>query len=120
MFSIVQKLISAADSQGVIFHYNKPVKKIVTNGKKAESIILEDDSEVKADIIVANADLPYVYRKLLPDRRKSKSLTILNTPAQPSVITGALTKFIPSWDITVFSCRTDSGKVWIRFSSTNQ
>jgi len=74
MFSIVQKLIKAADSLGVKFHYNKPVKRIITNGKKAESIILEDSSEVKADIIVANADLPYVYRKLLPDRRKSKKL----------------------------------------------
>jgi phytoene desaturase len=27
-----------------------------------------------ADVIVANADLPYVYRKLLPDRRKSLKL----------------------------------------------
>ena len=27
-----------------------------------------------ADVIVANADLPYVYRNLLPDRRKSEKL----------------------------------------------
>jgi phytoene desaturase len=74
MFSIVEKLMAAADSLGVKFYYNKPVKKIQTNGKKAESIILEDNSEVKADIIVANADLPYVYRKLLSDKRKSKKL----------------------------------------------
>ena len=30
----------------------------------------EDGTEIKADIIVANADLPYVYRKLLPDKRQ--------------------------------------------------
>ncbi len=74
MFSIVEKLMAAADSLGVRFYYNKPVKKIQTNGKKAEGIIFEDNSEAKADIIVANADLPYVYRKLLPDKRKSKKL----------------------------------------------
>jgi phytoene desaturase len=74
MFSIVEKLLSAANSEGVRFHFNKPVKNIRVNGKRAESIILDDGSELKADIIVANADLPYVYRKLLPDRGKSKRL----------------------------------------------
>ena len=44
------------------------------NGKKAESVLFEDGSEISADIIVANADLPYVYRKLLPDKRKSERL----------------------------------------------
>lgn len=74
MFSIVERLLSEAKSSGVLFHYNKPVKNIRVNCKKAESVILDDGSEIKADIIVANADLPYVYRKLLPDRAKSKRL----------------------------------------------
>ena len=74
MFTIVEKLLSAALASGVKFHYNKPVKEISVNGKKAESVILEDGSEIKADIIVANADLPYVYRKLLPDKGKSRRL----------------------------------------------
>ncbi len=72
MFSIVEKLVSAAQSSGVKFIYNKPVKKINVNGKSAESVLFEDGSVVKADIIIANADLPYVYRKLLPDKRKSR------------------------------------------------
>ena len=72
MYTIVETLLSAAQSSGVRFHYNKPVKNIRVTGKKAESVILEDGSEIKADIIIANADLPYVYRKLLPDRRKSR------------------------------------------------
>lgn len=74
MFNIVERLLSEAKSSGVLFHYNKPVKNIRVNCKKAESVILDDGSEIKADIIVANADLPYVYRKLLPDRAKSKRL----------------------------------------------
>jgi phytoene desaturase len=74
MFSIVEKLLSAANSLGVMFHYNMPVNEIRVAGNKAESLIFEDGTEIKADIIVANADLPYVYRKLLPDRGKSRRL----------------------------------------------
>jgi len=74
MYSIVEKLVSAAFASGIQIQYNKPVAKIIVKGKKADSIILEDGSEVKADIIVANADLPYVYRKMLPDRGKSRRL----------------------------------------------
>jgi phytoene desaturase len=74
MYTIVENLLAAAHQSGVQFHYNKPVKLIHVSGKKADSIILEDGSEVKSDIIVANADLPYVYRKLLPDRKRSVRL----------------------------------------------
>ncbi len=74
MFDIVEKLLSEAISSGVIFHYNMPVSKISVKGKKAESIILENGTEIKADIFVANADLPYVYRELLPDKWRSDRL----------------------------------------------
>ena len=74
MYTIVERLLSEAHSSGVRFHFNSPVKQILVTGKKADKIILEDGSEINADIIVANADLPYVYRKLLPDKAKSKRL----------------------------------------------
>jgi phytoene desaturase len=74
MFTIVEKLVSEAVSSGVTFHYNRPVKEIKVNGKVAESVLFADGSEFKADIVVANADLPYVYRSLLPDRAKSRRL----------------------------------------------
>jgi len=74
MFTILEKLLSEALSSGVHFHYNMAAIKIQVNSNKAESIIFDNGSEIMADIIVANADLPYVYRKLLPDRRKSKRL----------------------------------------------
>lgn len=74
MYSIVETLLKAAAAEGVKFHYNAPVKEIKVNGKVAESIVLEDGTQSKYDIIVANADLPYVYRQLLPDRRKSARL----------------------------------------------
>jgi len=74
MYTVVKKLLSAAEESGVQFYYSKPASRIKVNGRKAEAVIFEDGSEVKADIIIANADLPYVYRNLLPDRRKSAKL----------------------------------------------
>ena len=78
MYSIVEKLFNAAESLGVKFYFNSGVTKINIAGKNAEGIMLEDGREIKADIIVANADLPYVYRNLLPDRRKSARLDKMN------------------------------------------
>ena len=74
MYTIVAKLLSEALSSGVIFHFNKPVQRINVSGTIAKGILLEDGSEIKADIVIANADLPYVYRHLLPDRAKSLML----------------------------------------------
>jgi phytoene desaturase len=78
MYSIVEKLRSAAMEKGVRFHFDSPVEKICVSGNKAVSVLLEDGKEEKAGIIVANADLPFVYRKLLPDRLKSAYLDRLN------------------------------------------
>ena len=71
MYSLVEKLSLTATNLGVEFYFSSPVDKIAVNKNKAESIILEDGREIHADIIVANADLPYVYRKLLPDKIRS-------------------------------------------------
>jgi phytoene desaturase len=71
MYSIVEKLLSAAKSYGVHVIYNNAVRSINVNGKRAESITLENGSVIGADIIVANADLPYVYRRLLAEKWKS-------------------------------------------------
>ncbi len=78
MFTIVRKLESAAIEQGVNFHFNSPVSKINISGRKAESIVLDNSREVRAEVIVANSDLPYVYRRLLPGWLKSAWLDKLN------------------------------------------
>lgn len=78
MFAIVEKLLSAARSNGVTIHYKKAAKKLNVNGNRVESVQLDDGTELKADVVVANADLPYVYRELLPDKRKSRRIDNLN------------------------------------------
>jgi phytoene desaturase len=74
MYAIVESLISIAESHGVRFIYNAPVKKINVNGRNASGVILKDGSRFDADVIVANADLPYVYRHLIQDKTETNRL----------------------------------------------
>jgi phytoene desaturase len=71
MFSVITSLVDEAVKSGVVFRYNAPIKRIITKWNSAEGIVLEDGTEIRSDIIVSNADLPYVYRKLLPGRLRS-------------------------------------------------
>jgi len=74
MYGITEKLVATAKEFGVSFHYGKPVKKITISGINAEGVIFQDGTSRNADIVVANADLPYVYRELLPESRYVKRL----------------------------------------------
>jgi len=74
MHRIVQTLVALAEKQGVKINCKAPVEKIILNGKKTEGILLEDGTIVHADLVIASADLPYVYDKLLRDKQKTRSL----------------------------------------------
>jgi phytoene desaturase len=98
MFTIVDKLIKAAESAGIRFHFNTPVTRIDIKNKKAEGILLEDGGYHKADIVIANADLPYVYRRLLPDKRKSRYLDRLKYSCSAVCLHWGLDKVYPQLD----------------------
>ena len=67
MYSVVRALESIAQDHGCRFLFNAAVKTIEVEGSCAKGIILEDGRQLEADVVVANADLPYVYLSLLPD-----------------------------------------------------
>jgi phytoene desaturase len=74
LYRVIESLVSIAEKNGVEFRYNTPVRQIEVNGSRATGVILEDGSRLSADVIVANADLPYVYRHLLPDQTQAERL----------------------------------------------
>jgi len=74
MFGVTQKFLNLAQDAGVRFVYNEPVIRVLTEERKATGVVLRNGSTVRAKVIVANADLPFVYRELLPDKRISKRL----------------------------------------------
>jgi phytoene desaturase len=74
MGRVVEALTSIAERSGVQFVYNAPAKQINVDGRQATGVTLANGRQIRADIVVANADLPYVYRCLLPDDGTAKRL----------------------------------------------
>jgi phytoene desaturase len=74
MYRLVEALTRIAEKSEVQFLYNAPVAQIDVNGRQATGVILADGRKVQADIVVANADLPYVYRCLLPENGMASRL----------------------------------------------
>ncbi len=74
MYAGIQALVRIAEKLGVKFIYSAPVKRLKVAGSKVEGAALEDGREFTADIVIGNADLPYIYKELLPDAREAKRL----------------------------------------------
>ena len=67
MYRAIESLVSIAERLGVRFRYDAPVTKINIEGERATGVTLASGERLQADIVIANADLPYVYARLLPD-----------------------------------------------------
>ena len=67
MSRVIEALVDIAGRWGVHFLYNAPVAQIDVDGRQVNGVTLVDGRQLPADMVVANADLPYVYRNLLPD-----------------------------------------------------
>jgi phytoene desaturase len=74
LYRVIESLVAIAEQQGVRFVYNTPVRQINVDSRRATGVTLHDGSQVEADVIIANADLPYAYQQLLPDRTEADRL----------------------------------------------
>ena len=75
MYSIVEALMGIARQAGVEFIFDLCVERIDVEAAHARGVVLADGQLLEADAVLANADLPYVYRDLLPDEDLARSLT---------------------------------------------
>jgi phytoene desaturase len=67
MYEVVRSLTNIAEQQGVHIRYAAPVARIDVEGNRATGVTLEGGERLQSDLVVANADLPYVYDRLLPN-----------------------------------------------------
>ncbi|MCX6081656.1 MAG: phytoene desaturase family protein [Chloroflexi bacterium] len=74
MYKSIQALTAIAEKLGVKFMYNTPVKAIHVSGNKVTSVLAEDGLVYNADLFVGNADLPYIYKELLPKNTEAARL----------------------------------------------
>lgn len=98
MHSIVEKLMEKANVHGVQFHYKMPISKILLNGTKTEGILLENGTEIKADLVIASADLPYVYKQLLPEKKAAAKLKNKKYSCSAIVFHWGIDKVYPQLD----------------------
>jgi phytoene desaturase len=75
MYRLVEALVEIAEKAGVEFVYDSPVERISVNQSSAHGVAFEDGSHLEADVVIANADLPYVYQNLLPQDGLAKGLS---------------------------------------------
>lgn len=74
MYRVIESLVQIAEKLGVRFMYNAPVRRINVDGQRVTGIELEDGRQLAADLVVGNADLPYIYRDLLPETGEAQKL----------------------------------------------
>jgi phytoene desaturase len=74
MAGIGEALRTLAEQRGVEIQYGAPVERIEVEGGRATGVRLADGARLTADVVLANADLTYVYRDLLPDERLAERL----------------------------------------------
>jgi phytoene desaturase len=74
MYAGIQALVKIAERLGVKFIYNAPVKQILASQDKVLGVVLENGKPFTADIFVGNADLPYIYKELLPANHEARKL----------------------------------------------
>jgi phytoene desaturase len=75
MYAIVEALMKLAHAMGVEFEFNVSVERLEVDKNKTQRVVLGDDRSIQPDIVLANADLPYVYNNLLPDEQEAKRLS---------------------------------------------
>jgi phytoene desaturase len=95
IYSVVEALLGEAEKAGVKLVYDREVRSVSVNGSVAKGIILGNGEAVNADIVIANADLPYVYRDLLPDKGKAAKFDRMKYSCSAMVFHWGLDKKYP-------------------------
>ena len=74
MYRVVETLMELARAAGVEFIFDAAVERIETDPARARGVRLAGGTRLDADVVVANADLPYVYQALLPPDGAAQAL----------------------------------------------
>ncbi len=69
LYEIPRALERLARELGVEFRYNTSVSRLVPGNGRVSNVRYSDDAVEDADIVLANADLPFVYDKLIPEAK---------------------------------------------------
>jgi phytoene desaturase len=74
MYAVVETLVELAEAAGVELRFGAEVSRIDATDHAVRGVSLADGSRLRADAVLANADLPYVYDRLLPPDSTARTL----------------------------------------------
>ena len=98
MVSISKSLYALAKRQGVQFHFNQKVEKIITAQNAAQGI-LADGQSYFADYVVSNMDIFPTYRKLLPHVKAPEKILRQERSSSALIFYWGVEKSFPSLDL---------------------
>ena len=78
LYRVIEAMTALAERNGATVCVNAPVRQIRVDGDTVTGVELESGEELTADVVIANADLPYVYDQLLPPSAEARRLQKLN------------------------------------------
>ncbi|KAM3464620.1 hypothetical protein MY5147_009458 [Beauveria neobassiana] len=94
---IIEGLVAVGERLGVKYRLNAPINRVMVDehSNRATGVILSSGEQLKADVVVINADLVYATNHLLPDTPRAERLS--KQPASCSSISfyWALSREIP-------------------------
>jgi phytoene desaturase len=70
IYSIIEDMVSLAQKAGIELQMDAQIEEIIIEKGHAVGVRLASGEQLRADIIVSNADPPYTYRKLIPARHR--------------------------------------------------
>ena len=71
IYSIVQALVRLGQQHGVTHRTEAPVAEILTAGRRATGVRLASGEELRADLVISNADMHHTETELLPTAARS-------------------------------------------------
>lgn len=82
---LVDALARLMREEGIGIHLSSSVKHITFDGRGADGIMLESGAQEKADIVVSNADAPYLYAHMVPQNKQGQMLRFKQKTAHYSM-----------------------------------
>lgn len=73
LYAVIEAVAKLAKEHGARLETNSPVAKILTEGRRATGVELQDGRQIMADVVISNADMTFTELNLLPEDKRTFS-----------------------------------------------
>ena len=101
MVDISNSLVALAERNGVQFHYNTPVDKIILEGKTALGIRTNGITH-KANVVVSNMDVVPTYRHLMPTQQAPEKSLLQERSSSAVIFYWGINRAFQTWIYTIY------------------